>query len=182
MRLWKFFKESRTYYFIISVIFIVSALVGFFFPVFFTDFIKNFIEEILGKTEGLGFLGLFLFILWNNVLSSFLGLVFGIALGIAPLFYSFLNGYVLGFVLNASSEVYGLGVILRILPHGIFELPALVVSLGLGLRLGTYLFRKKKKSGFVEELINSGKVFLFIVIPLLIIAGVIEAGLIALLG
>ena len=35
----------------------------------------------------------------------------------------------------------------RLLPHGIFELPAIFISLGLGLRFGMFIFQKEKEIG-----------------------------------
>jgi len=32
----------------------------------------------------------------------------------------------------------------RLLPHGIFELPAVFISLGMGLKIGMFIFQKKK--------------------------------------
>ena len=72
-------------------------------------------------------------------------------------------------------------VLWRIFPHGIFELPAVFISLGLGLKLGTFIFQRNKLKAFAEFFWNSLRVFLFIVLPLLIIAAIIEGSLIFLL-
>lgn len=179
---WKFLKECKIHILIILVLFFVSALVGFLFPVFFVDFIKKFIEDVVSKTEGLGFWQLFLFIAQNNIQTAFTGVILGLILGIVPLIFALFNGYVLGFVARGSVEAAGASVLLRLLPHGIFELPALVLSLALGLKLGVSVFSgKNKKNGFVYNFKNSLKVFFFIILPLLLIAALIEAGLIFLI-
>jgi uncharacterized membrane protein SpoIIM required for sporulation len=60
-------------------------------------------------------------------------------------------------------------------------LPAIFISLGLGLKTGMFIFQKDKIKILKKYLYNSIKVFLLIVIPLLIIAGFIEGTLMFLL-
>jgi len=177
---WKFIKTSRVYLWIILGLFAASIAFGFLFPVFFTDFITKFIEETLAKTQGLGFWQLFLFILENNILTSAFGMLFGLFFGLIPLVLVFFNGYVLGFVASKSVAASGASVLLRLVPHGIFEIPALILSLGLGLRLGLFLFTRKKK--FLDESAKILKTFLLVVLPLLIIAALIETCLIIFAG
>ena len=180
---WKYLKESKKYFLIIIVILALSGLIGFLYPVFLIEMIQDFVQEIVEKTEGMGFLQLFLFIFQNNLMTAFFGLLLGIIFGLFPLFLAVLNGYVLGFVMNFSVGAGGFSILLRLLPHGIFEIPALIISLGLGLRLGSFVFAKKNKKQVLKyNLENSLRVFLFVIIPLLLIAGIIETGLIFLLG
>jgi stage II sporulation protein M len=179
---WSYIKESRNYFYIILVIFLVSVLVGFFFPVFFKDLINQLMQTLTERTKGMGFLQLFSFILQNNATTAFTGLILGLAFGLFPLVLTIINGYVLGYVSGKVSGAEGVGVLFRLLPHGIFELPALIISLGLGLKLGMFLFSKNPRKQQAYNFENSMKVFLFVIIPLLIIAAFIEAGLIILLG
>jgi len=180
---WKFIRESRNYFYLILSLFAVFAVLGFIFPIFFSDFIRKLIEELSIKTAGMNFLQLFIFILLNNLQTSLMGLIFGALFGIAPILVVIFNGYVLGFIANKTVSVAGYSVLLRLLPHGIFEIPALILSLGLGLRLGMFIFKKagKRKKEFFYSLENSLKVFLYVILPLLIIAALIETSLIFLL-
>jgi len=41
-----------------------------------------------------------------------------------------------------SVGIEGYGILWRLVPHGIFELPAVFISLGLGIKLGTFIFRE----------------------------------------
>jgi stage II sporulation protein M len=108
-----------------------------------------------------------------------LALIFGIVFGLFPLGTAIVNGYVAGFVANMSVAKKGIFVLWRLFPHGIFELPAVLISIGLGMRLGTILFRK---ASFKEEIIESARFFILIIVPLLIVAAVIEGILIFLFG
>jgi len=177
-------RDSRKFIYSVIIIFLFFSLMGFFIPAppLLEEKILEFIEELLRKTEGMSQAELIKFIFLNNIQSSFTGMLFGIILGIFPLLSTLTNGYVLGFVASKTTEVGGIFVLWRLLPHGIFELPALFISLGLGVKFGTFIFRKNKFQALGSYMIKSIKVFFFIVIPLLIIAAIIEASLISLLN
>jgi len=174
-----YLKLTRNYIYFVIVLFFVSAFVGFLFPENFS-FFEQFLRELADKVEDLSLLGLMWFILQNNVTSAFTGIIFGIFLGIFPVINVLINGAVLGYVFFKASAVGGFSVILLLLPHGIFELPAVFIALGLGIRLGMFVFAPRGEKGkeFRDRLWGSLKVFLTIVLPLLIIAAIIEGLLI----
>ena len=178
-----YIRDSRNFIYSIIIIFLFFSFIGFFLPVppLLEQKILEFIEELLKQTEGMSQLELIRFIFLNNIQSSFTGMLFGIIFGIFPVLATLANGYLLGFVAAKTAEGQGIFILWKLLPHGIFELPALFISLGLGLKLGTFLFKKNKIESLKNYIIKSVKVFFFIVIPLLIIAAVIEGSLISLL-
>ena len=135
-------------------------------------------REIVSKTEGLGTLDMILFIFNNNVKSAFFGLMFGILFGIFPLINALFNGLVLGYVFKLAWGISGVNDFWRILPHGIFELPAIFISLGLGLKLGMFFFTKNWKKELKYRFYSSLKAFIFVVVPLLVVAAIIEGFLI----
>jgi len=185
--LWKdsfsYLKQTRNYIYVIIGLFFISAIFAFLFSEQF-----SFFDEILSglseKIEGLGFFGLMWFIFQNNISSAFTTMVFGALLGIFPLINALINGALLGYVYSLASLEGGFGVILYLLPHGIFELPAVFIALGLGIRWGMFIFAGKgrRKSEFIKRFYGSMKVFFTIVLPLLIIAAIIEGALIYLSG
>jgi len=159
-----FIKESKNFIYVAILLFLIFSVIAFFFK----DLINSFFISTfkINLNENIGF------IFTNNVQSSFLGMMLGIAFGLFPLMALVINGYLLGFVANVSVKTEGIFVLWRILPHGIFELPAVLISLGLGFRLGSTLFRRN--SSFRFDFFNSLRVFLLIILPLLIIAAIIE--------
>jgi len=177
--------KIKKYFWFSVILFFVIGLVGFLFPIFFQEEILKLIQDLVKQTEGLGTLELINFIIFNNMKSAFFGMIFGIFLGLVPLGIIVVNGYVLGFVANKSVMVEGISVLWRLVPHGIFELPAIFISTALGLRLGMFLFfyrGKNRGAEFKKWFWNSLKVFILIVIPLLVIAGIIEGVLIGVVG
>ena len=136
--------------------------------------ILEFLKELLERTEGMGALELASFIFFNNLQSSLLGILLGFVFGIFPFLSSLFNGYVLGFVAQLSVKEKGALILWRLIPHGIFELPAVFISFGLGIKFGTFIFKKKKVECFWNYLWNSLRIFILIIVPLLIVAAIIE--------
>ncbi|MEK6829184.1 MAG: stage II sporulation protein M [Nanoarchaeota archaeon] len=172
----KFIRQSRNFIYAATAVFFGFALIAFFIPV--PDYVRQeiikILEEIIKKTEGMSRFELIRFIFFNNAQSSFLGLILGVFLGIFPLFFAAFNGYVLGFVALMAVEAGGAGVLWRILPHGIFELPAVFISLGFGLRTGMLIFQHGKLKSFKHYFYELARAFIFVVLPLLAIAAIIE--------
>lgn len=177
---WNYLKISRNFIYAIIIIFFLFSFIGFFTPTpeIIEQQILKFIQELLERTQDMSQGDLITFILLNNLQSSFTGMIFGFFLGIFPMLAVITNGYLLGFVASESVKVEGVLILWRLLPHGIFELPAIFISLGLGLKLGTFIFQRNKAESFRDYFWNSLRVFLLIVIPLLIIASIIEGNLI----
>ena len=179
---WEYILDSFKFIKIVIILFFVFALIGFLFPVpeVFAEKIFEFIKQIFEKTRDMSQFELIRFIFLNNLQVSLFSLVFGIFLGVFPILLTMMNGYLLGFVAFLSVNEGGLLVLWRIFPHGIFELPAIFISLGLGLRLGILIFKNKKPRPYKEYIFDSLRVFVFIVIPLLFFGAIIEGILISL--
>jgi len=180
---WIYIKESKNFIFITMGLFLLFALFGFFIPApaYISNQITNFINQLLNQTSGLSMSQLISFIFLNNIKTSFFGWILGFFLGIFPAIVAIFNGYVVGFVSATSVKTNGILVLWKLFPHGIFELTAVFISLGMGMKLGFSFFIKKKgifKRNFLEAL----RVFISVVLPLLIIAAIIEGSLIFLLG
>ncbi|MBU0958840.1 MAG: stage II sporulation protein M [Nanoarchaeota archaeon] len=190
---WNFIKQSREFIYVAVLIFFIFAVIGFFFQdvvnYFFKSFFSTdlngnilvFIERLIEKTENMGSSELLRFIFFNNLQTSFLAMVVGVLFAVFPLFAIVTNGYLLGFVSYLSVKAGGILVLWKLLPHGIFELPAVFLAVGLGLRLGLYIFRTNERP-FKEIIVECLRVFLFVILPLLIVAAIIEVMLLVSLG
>ena len=143
---WRYIKESKNFIYVAIGIFIAFFILAFFVhpSEALLNYISEFIQELLEKTQSMSAGELIGFIFLNNFKSSFFGMVFGAALGVFPVLALIANGYILGFVSSLAVAESGIFSLWRILPHGIFELPAIFISLGLGLKLGSFIFQKKK--------------------------------------
>lgn len=175
----RYLRECRNYIYFVFVVFLFSALIGFFQAERF-GFIEKLLEEILNTIYGMDGAELIFFILQNNLQSALFGLFLGVFLGIFPLVNAVGNGVILGFVAERVVSDVGYVELLRIFPHGIFELPAVFISLGLGIKFGMFVFARDKAREFKRLFYNSANVFLFVVVPLLVIGAFIEGILIVL--
>ena len=176
---WNYIKESKNYIYVTIFLFTISIILGFIFSEKLS-FFKEIIKEILKQTEGLNTIEMIFFIMQNNIQSSLLTIILGIAFGIFPLISIILNGTLIGYVLSITSQINGPTTWLLLLPHGIFEIPAILISMGLGIKLGAPLFTNKKPlQEFKRRIYQTANVFIMIIIPTLILAAIIEGILIA---
>lgn len=100
----------------------------------------------------------------------------GIFLGIFPILYLVVIGFVSALADNSMWSVYGYRSILTVFPHCIFEIPAMIVTVGLGIKLGlSYIYSSSRSriKNLGHALINIIKIIpLYMLI--LFIAAVIE--------
>lgn len=169
--------ESRKYTYIVLLIFLISGVYGFVFADNLA-FINEIVKELVEKTAGLSGVGMTLFIFFNNLQTSFIGMLGGILLGIFPILASLFNGIIVGYVIERSWELTGFYELWRLLPHGIFELPAIFISLGLGMKLGMFVFDKNPGKEFTRRIRLSLISFVLVILPLLVVAAIIEGVLI----
>jgi len=130
----------------------------------------------LAPTGNLSIL-LFLIIFINNAIKA-LGLVFlGILLGLPPLFSTGLNGFILGGFSSVLESVNGWRyVIASFVPHGVIEIPVILLATALGLTLGMESFKwlLRRESRVKLQLSDCLKVYLRLILPGLAVAAIIE--------
>ena len=136
----------------------------------------GFEEKGLFDEGGISFFTLLLNNLYAAGISILIGCIPFFFLTILPLFS---NAVVLG-AMGALYQTTGIGMgafLIGILPHGILELPALLVSFALGLYLCWTLSYKiclQRERSFRLALKEVGRAYLLIVVPLLLAAAVTE--------
>ena len=99
------------------------------------------------KTPELHF---FTFIFLNNALKSVAIMVLGGLLGIMPGVFLLMNGVALGYVVAAAGSrgEHVLDLIIRgLLPHGIIEIPAILIASGFGLQFGYLVIKSLGELG-----------------------------------
>jgi len=104
-------------------------------------------------------------------------MLLGILWGIIPVLFILLNGYAVGIVISVAILETGLiPIILGILPHGILEIPAILLAAGYGIWLGEMFAKKLKNREIILSLYikNTIDKFIKIIFPTLIIAALVE--------
>jgi len=181
---WNFLKECRNY-----ILFSILLFFGMSIVVFLglqnqqiNQILLEKLKEIMLEFEGLGIFQTIVKIFLNNTLASLLGIFLGVFLGIFPVIAILVNSYMVGFVAKLAVEKNGMITLWRLVPHGIFELPAVLISFALGIRLGMFIFAKNPQEDLKKTFWNCVKVFLLIILPLLVVAAIIEGILIGVVG
>ena len=131
----EFLGKNKKYIYIAAGIFLFGSIFGFLYSSqlgFFDDLLK----ELAGKVEGLNTLELIWFIFQNNLKSAFFTLIFGVFIGLLPIINALTNGVLLGYVFSKASAIDGWTSIWKLFPHGVFELPAVFIAMGLGMAVG----------------------------------------------
>jgi stage II sporulation protein M len=118
--------------------------------------------------------------MFNNILVAFIAFLGGIlTLDLAAAFLLFINGVILGASAAVALDRMPAGeVLVKIVPHGLFEVPALLLAGAggfLSLKLVLALL-KERKIDYRRELVNAGRLAVAVVL-LLAVAGVVEAHL-----
>jgi len=181
-RCWKFFNESRWHIVFTLGIFALTFLVGFTYPYFFRIEILGFIEKLMLMFEGKSMMEMIGLIFFNNLRASFFAMILGIGIGIFPMLTLIVNGYLLGFVSREAASIGGISVLWQLAPHGIFELPAVIFSIAIGLKIGGDMFYGKIGGKLKHNFEEGFRFFFFVILPLLVIAAIIEGVLIGLAG
>ncbi|MDO8429618.1 MAG: stage II sporulation protein M [Candidatus Daviesbacteria bacterium] len=169
---------------IVSKTFLVGILVGVIYGAVkfqnveqFLGFILPIFEDIIQNNQDLKFLPLMLDILRNNLLAVALTIALGLIHRFLAQAVIMINGILLGvvfyatiFLLHQPAQLW------QILPHGVFEIPALLISGALAIKLSS-----DSKGGTLGrfQVLAKAKHTLLIILVLLIIAAAIESSLIA---
>jgi stage II sporulation protein M len=186
----KYLKDSDNYVAVVAGVFVLFFMFGFVFPYVapaevlepVLEEVRKLIKELIEKTEGKGFTGMFGFIFGNNVAIAFIAIMSGFLLAIVPVFLLMSNGFMIGLISSLITAEAGFLSLWRLFPHGIFEIPAIIISFAIGIRFGAFILRDDKLKAFKFRLLGSARVFFLIVVPLLVVAAIIESVLIVFVG
>lgn len=189
-RAFSFLHEIWRFLLIVTALLIGSGVIGYLLAVTFPEFFNEFMNMLrITLTEGglvddegnISEIMLFL----NNARVALTGIIQGIMPFVfIPVLFVLLNGTLTGIVLGYqwnNGENVPLTFLSGIMPHGLFEFPALIISWAAGMFLCysmiKLIFGKKSGDEFAELLKKTAAIYCCIVVPLLIIAAIVEANL-----
>jgi stage II sporulation protein M len=169
-------KNITPYIIIISLLFILSSLIGYMMPLKIQQEVTKDLDKVLSFAKDLSQIMLLIFILLNNSVKALIAMLLGVFFGIVPAIFMIFNGYIIGLMISYLSLGMSFGSITsRLIPHGIFEIPAFIIASGYGLWLGMKFYRKLRyKEPLKDSLIFALQKYFKIVLPLLLIAAFIE--------
>jgi class 3 adenylate cyclase/uncharacterized membrane protein SpoIIM required for sporulation len=174
-----FIRQHNHRYIFTLILFLIAFLIGVIHPHLF----ENYQQKLLGQTPHNG-LETFLFLFANNGAIAFAAMFLGFILGIVPFLLIIFNGYMIGTIFfNALQDYSTMTIVLRLLPHGIFEIPAIILSLGYGISSFDIFLKHRARNFRMKEYLHKYfkhmfDIYFLIIIPLLFASACIETLLI----
>jgi len=179
-------KENKNLMLISLGLFLLGSISGFYIfkvllnnnPEIIDSFLKEF-QDMFGPLKEMTSLELLSTIFFINTRTSFLIMMLGVFVGFFPFMSLWGNGTVLGLLYGKFIAEGGnsLVFLMGILPHGMIEIPAIIIAASQGFRLGKEIISPPSGKSRSESLgvnIRKGLKLFAIIIPLLLIAALIE--------
>ncbi len=170
-------SENKRLFVAAAAAFLVGVPAGMLAYPLVEDQLPALLEEAFGDVMDGSTLDVVVKVFLRNTSASLIMLFLGmtVLLAVASLF---LNGFVVGLVFMLSlSKGLGLSTIfLGVAPHGIFELPAIFLSVAAGIRVGLAVFQSKGRrvAAASQAIREAAAVYLTVVLPLLAVAAAVE--------
>lgn len=176
-----YFHRNRNYILFVIALFVISLIIGYVFRDVFADYvieaIRNMAKNITNDSSSLS-VGIFL----NNLRVAFIIILLGFLFSIFSLMILFTNGVLIGFMFTIVPAPL---MLIYTLPHGIFEIPQLILTVVCALlvtKLEINLIKGvlQRDKTFKGEIRNSSTIIkdiilsITIIVVLLVIAALIE--------
>jgi stage II sporulation protein M len=141
------------------------------------DLMKLFEKEVAGQITGKDTPEIFVRLFFNNLEACVLLFLGGASFGILTILILSLNGILIGSVMEIVHKDHSvIFVAAAILPHGIFEIPAFILSGSFGILLAQSLITEWYNGGdAAQDARGFARLFIVYVVPLVLIAAFIEA-------
>ncbi len=165
--------EKRLYILLAFLVFCIGASTSLFVKDLASALIRLFVESLRPHIIDKTYIPLFLFILSRNAVALFLMVFLGMVFSIFPLLALFANGFIVGAALLYAPLSWW-----QLLPHGIFEIPAIFIAAAYGIWLGFWPFASARDDGLRRRLKTCSFAYIRVILPLLVFAALIESLLI----
>ena len=170
----------KKWIFIAIGLFVLGMAFGLAMPVGISDVLAEDLEALKQLAAMLGpfKISTAAFIFLKNASALIFSFIFSPVLCLLPILALTVNGWLLSFISAAVVQEESLGLLLAVLlPHGIFELPALIIGEAAALSFGAMvivaLISKKRRSQLSPNLKQNLK-YLLLAFALLLPAAIIE--------
>ena len=146
-------------------------------PAIGENLMKLFEKEVAGQIDVDNPFDMCIKLFINNFEACILLFLGGASFGILTIFIMSLNGIVIGAIMEIIHKDHSWAFIAAaLLPHGIFEIPAFIISGALGILLAQSLisewYGRGDTAGEAQKL---ARIFVFYVLPLVLVAACVEA-------
>ncbi|MFD0716695.1 stage II sporulation protein M [Paenibacillus sp. GCM10027626] len=184
-------KSMKSYLIFSTILFLAGIIIGGGSPAF-RSFLMGQIEGLKQMAETIDSssnptITLMLFIFFNNAIKAILVMYLGALFGVIPILFLAINGMLVGFVIRAAAEQGGeylfTAIFKGLLPHGILEIPAILVACAYGLYFGKLMFQgvgalAGRQAGWgkrLEQFVMRTIPVMVVLVVVLLLAAVIES-------
>ena len=173
---YEYVRSLKPLFILSLLIFTFSMASGWILGEDIAHIITQDLAEMLPEIEDSDITSLFSLILFNNLFVNLLWMVLGLFGAFPSVYFSSFNGFILGaFAYTFALETSNTLVVVGLLPHGIIEIPTMILSSSMGMGLGyTVINRLRGKGSIRKELNHAIKLYIRRIIPLVILAAIIE--------
>ncbi len=147
-------------------------------PALGEQLLATFRDQVAGEILNASGWSLALTIFLNNLVACIALFLGGASFGLVPVLVIASNGLIIGGIVQTVLAEKGAAFILAgLLPHGVLEIPAVLISTGLGLLLAEALGREllRSEGDAASEATAYGRFFVTYVVPFLAAAALVEA-------
>ena len=150
-----------------------STLAGWVYADNFS-FLEEHIKRLAAQFAGKDAITFIFKIFIHNLIATYVAMCVVVIFGILPLIIAVFNGLVLGWIIAKTPGMSWANFSIWLIPHGIFEWPAMLLAWGIGIWRG-FGYRYAGTAGtWKERWQKANKVFFTVILPLLAIAAIIE--------
>lgn len=187
---WQIVKDNRMMNLRATMIFVVAIILGALMPLDNALMLETLeqMSELAGELAvGSSVFQMIQLIFVNNITVALMMILLGFIFAIIPFFLLVINGVFIGFFtkffLNEGGSLFGY--LVSLLPHGVFELTAIVLAGAYGFKLGSIVWRglrglvtgnKTLSAGDnVVDVLREMTIFIIGILIILLIAAIIES-------
>lgn len=137
---------------------------------FFEQAASGLADKFEGK-DGADFIfSLFL----HNLMATYIAMCLVTLWGLFPMVNTIANGLILGWIVVTATGHSLYDAAHMLVPHGMFEWPAMIIAWGVGLWRGAGYRFNAVPGTYFQRWKQSNQVFFLIVLPLLLVAAIVE--------
>lgn len=165
--------QSRHCVLIAFLVYGISCLAGW-LKADALDFFQAAASGLADKFEGKSGAGFILSLFLHNLVATYVTMCLVTLWGLLPMVTAIANGLLLGWIVATSVGGSIVDAAVMLVPHGLFEWPAMMIAWGVGLWRGAGYRLSTDPGTYVQRWKKANQLFFMMVLPLLLLAAIVE--------
>lgn len=137
-------------------------------------FFQQAADSLVGKFSGKGGATFVFSLFVHNLVATYLTMCLFTLWGLFPMVTAIGNGLILGWIAVTAGSSSLVDAAAMLMPHGMFEWPAMMIAWGVGLWRGAGYRFSADPGTYVQRWKRSNHLFFLVVLPLLLLAAIVE--------